>query len=273
MVLLKGLPGRGAESAVQKGSMNETLKTIHNLRTIHGNFNDKSIPESLIQEILHASVQAANASNMQSYSIVVVKDRETMQAVCGYRGSCMFVYCVDHTRHHASSAHLGHAYRSDSIVSFVTAGMDTMLAAQTAVIAARSMGIDSLLTNGLHRGDMERVWKILNLPEQFCFPMIALVLGYPTEEPAVDKGRLGGVGIVHEATYHHPTPEELDAITSQYDNPDNHLALNPDWSQQGFTHYQDWLYSAWLGSRTGPPTEETPMFRLLKRAGYVDLQH
>ena len=33
-----------------------------------------------------------------------------------------------------------------------------MLAVQTAVIAAKSLGIDSLLTNGVHRGDMERLW-------------------------------------------------------------------------------------------------------------------
>ena len=61
---------------------NETLKTIANLRTIHGNFLDKEIPEATIRQVLQASIRAANAANAQSYSIVVVKDRALMQQVC-----------------------------------------------------------------------------------------------------------------------------------------------------------------------------------------------
>ena len=57
---------------------NETLKTIRRLRTIHGNFLDQPLPEPAVQTILQASVRAASASNNQSYSIVVVKDRKKM---------------------------------------------------------------------------------------------------------------------------------------------------------------------------------------------------
>jgi len=74
---------------------NETIKTLRSLRTIHGNFLDKPLPESALKTILQASVRAANASNMQSYSIVVVKDRAMMKQVCTYQGSCMLLYCVD----------------------------------------------------------------------------------------------------------------------------------------------------------------------------------
>jgi hypothetical protein len=41
-----------------------------------------------------------------------------------------------------------------------------------------------------HNLDAERVWKLLDLPQAQCFPLIALVLGYPTQEPAHQKGRL-----------------------------------------------------------------------------------
>ena len=78
--------------------------------------------------------------------------------------------------------------------AFVTGSTNTILAAQTAVIAAKSLGIDSLLTNGVHRGDMERLWEMLGLPRQYCFPLIALVLGYAAKEPAYQKGRLSGPG-------------------------------------------------------------------------------
>ena len=151
-------------------------------------------------------------------------------------------------------------------------GMNTMLAAQTAVIAAKSLGIDSLLTNGIHRGDMERVWKILDLPEKNCFPLIALVLGYPTEEPTHDKGRIEGAGVIHYDTYHHLTDEELDNIVEKYDDKEADIALINDWDKQGHKHYLDWLFRDWLGRSSKPTTEETQMFKLLKRSGFVELQ-
>jgi nitroreductase len=272
MAILSNASRLKADQSPSTNAANETFKTIYGLRTIHGNFIEKNIPDDQILQIVNASVQAANSSNMQAYSIIVVKDREKMKNVCGYQGSCMLVFCADDNRIHASAKHLGHPYHSNTIVNFVTAGMNAMLAAQTAVIAAKSLGIDSLLTNGLHRGNMERVWKLLDLPEEYCFPMIALVLGYPTEEPAFNKGRLNGMGVIHHETYHPLSKEELDEIVKKYDDKTAHLGLNEEWNEQGFAHYQDWLYTAWLGGRSEPIKEETQMFKLLKRIGYVDLQ-
>jgi nitroreductase len=249
--------------------VNETIKTIGSLRTIHGNFLDKPLPESALQTILQASVRAANASNMQSYSIVVVKDRAKMKAVCTYQGSCMLLYCVDYNRVKASGESLGYSYYPDDIVHFVTASINTILAVQTAVIAARSLGIDSLITNGIHRGNMERVWALLDLPQTYCFPLIAVVLGYPTEEPAYLKGRLSGPGVIHYEDYHRLTKEEVADITRQYDDKEQHLALNENWKAQGYNHYMDWWFKDWLGG-SKPTDRETQMLQLLKRSGFVE---
>ena len=250
---------------------NETIKTIGSLRTIHGNFLDKPLPESAVQTILQASIRAANASNMQSYSIVVVKDRAKMKAVCTYQGSCMLLYCVDFNRLKASAESLGYSYFPDNIEKFVTASINTALAAQTAAIAAKSLGIDSLITNGIHRGDMERVWKLLDLPQTSCFPILALVLGYPTEEPPYQKGRLNGVGVIHYENYHRLSKEEVADITRQYDDTERHLALNENWKAQGYNHYMDWWFKDWLGD-SKPTDRETQMLRFLRRSGFVDLQ-
>jgi nitroreductase len=251
---------------------NDTLKTIHRLRSIHGNFLDKPLPEPALQTILRASVRAAGASNNQSYAIIVVKDRKMMADLCGYRGSCLLLYCADYNRMKASAAALGYAYEPGTVVDFVTATINTLLAAQTAVIAAKSLGIDSLLTNGVHRGDMERVWRLLDLPPTHCFPIIALVLGYPTEEPAHRKGRLEGLGVIHHDQYHRLTKEEVEEINRQYDDKDRHIALIEDWAAQGHQHYLDWYFKAWVGRNNRPGAEETQMLRLLKRSGFVELQ-
>jgi nitroreductase len=269
---LSGTGRLGAAPVPEPVAENETLRTLMNLRTIHGNFTERDIPDDRVEQILEACVRAANSSNIQCYSIIVVKDREKMRQVCGYQGSRMLVFCADYTRLHDTAAHLGHSYRTDTIVNFVTASMDAMLVAQTAVIAAKSLGIDSLLTNGVHRGDMERVWRILELPAESCFPMIALVLGYPDAEPAALKGRLSDGGVIHRGTYRRLTKEELDALVVRYDDKQARLGLNEDWDKKGYAHYLDWLFTEWLGRNAGPATQETQMFKLLKRSGFVELQ-
>ena len=262
---------RDAAGAAGKPA-NETLATIHDLRSTHGNFSDRQLPEEALQAILQASVRAANASAMQSYSIVVVRDPALMKQLCGYSGSRLLVYCIDYNRVKASADHLGLPYNADSIVDLVTGGVNTTLAAQTAVIAARSLGIDSLITNGIHRGDMERVFKLLELPETLCFPLIAVVLGYATEQPTVRKGRLSGPGLVHDGKYHRLTKDELDALVRQHDDPASHLGLNDNWRQEGRKHYLEWLYGSWLARAAKPTTAETQMLRLLKRSGFVETQ-
>ena len=276
LFLSVGSRGLGAEPARSDGTdatapTNDTLKTIRSLRTIHGNFLDQPLPELALQAILRASVRAANASNMQSYSIVVVKDRQTMRDLCGYRGSCLLLYCVDFNRVTATAALMGYPYFPDNMTAFVTASVNTGLAVQTAAIAARSLGLDYLITNGIHRGDMERVWKILDLPARRCFPLIAMILGYPTEEPSHQKGRLDGPGVIHYEKYHPLTTSEAEDIVRQYDDPERHLALEEDWKAKGYKHYLDWYFKDWLGD-TKPPEKETQMLRLLKRSGFVELQ-
>lgn len=265
-------PMHAAPSTKSTTPTNETLKTLHKLRTIHGNFTDRAIPDEQIEQILQASIRAANASNMQTYSIVVVKDREKMRQVCTYQGSCMLLYCVDFTRLKASAKSLGHTYYPDNISNLITAGINTAFAAQTAVIAARSLGIDCLTTNGIHRGEMERVWTLLDLPKTHCFPLIAVVLGFPTEEPGYKMGRLDGPGVIHREKYHHATKDELDQITLAYDDKMRHvgLAFGQNWESQGHKHYLDWLFKNWLGGSSSPTSGETQMLRMVKQCGFVE---
>ena len=257
-------PGGAASTA------NETLQTIRNLRTINGNFLDKPLPESALQTILQASVRAANASNMQSYSIVVVKDREIMKQVCTYQGSYLLLYCVDYNRMKTLAEHLGYSFFPDNMTEFVTASINAVLATQTAAIAARSLGIDYLITNGIHRGDMDRVWKLLDLPTKHCFPLIAMVLGYPTGEPAFQKGRLDGPGIIHYEKYHRLTKDETEEMVRQYDDPKRHLNL--EWWKAGQSpHYLDWVFTQWWAA-SKPTEQETQILRFLKRSGFVEQQ-
>jgi nitroreductase len=249
---------------------NETLKTIRKLRTIHGNFLDKEIPEAALQTILQASVRAANTSNMQNYSIVVVKDRQKMKQVSTYQGGCLLLYCVDYNRMKTLAEHLGYSFFPDNMNCFCLASIDAVLALQTTAVTARSLGIDYLITNGIHRGDMTRVWKLLDLPTKHCFPLIAMVLGYPTEEPAFKKGRLDGPGIIHYEKYHQLTKDETEEMVRQYDDPERHLALE-GWKAGQSKHYLDWVFTKWWPAPK-PTEQETQILRFLKHSDFVEVQ-
>jgi nitroreductase len=248
---------------------NDTLRTIHSLHSTHGNFTDQEVGEADLRTVLDAAVRAPNASARQSYSIVVIQDRALMKQLCGYQGSKALLFCIDYTRITATANHLGHPFSADGFVSFVTGTIDTVLAAQTAAIAAQSLGIDTLFTNGIHRGDMMRVYDLLDLPEKHCFPLIMLVLGYADQEPEYLRGRLNGPGVVHWDTYHRPPPAELDALVAQYDDPASHLGLDDAWREQGLVHYLDWFYTVW--SNRGPSrTGKSQMYELVEQLGFLD---
>ena len=249
--------------------MNATLETIGRLRTIHGDFTSDSIPEEDLNTILEAGFRAANASNRQSYSIVVVRDRQKMKELTGYEGAVTLVYCVDFNRLQDMAQRLGHTQELRGIQALITGCVDTSLVAQTSVIAARSLGIDSLLTNGIHRGELDRVYRILDLPRTLCFPLVALVLGRPNHEPEHLRGRLTGPGVIHEESYQHATTEQIDQIIERFDDPESRLGAGVPWKEKGFPHFLDWFFGVWS---TRAPRHEgrSPMVKELAARGFLD---
>ena len=248
--------------------MNETLQTLQSLHSTHGNFEDRAIPESDLQTILETCMQAANVSNKQSYSIVVVRDKERMQALTPYVGSAALIFCVDFNRLEKTAERLGQTYQVQRLMPFVTAYTDTCLAAQSAVVAAASLGVDSLLTNGIHRGDIDRIYRVLELPEKGCFPVIELVLGYADAPHVTKRGRLLSEGVVHHETYQGLSDEAADRVIAAYDDPDRNLALGTNW-EETHEHFLGWFFEVWMQRA---PVQEGPsqLFKRLLQGGFLD---
>lgn len=227
--------------------MNETLKIIENLKTVR-KFSDRNISKEDLEVILKSCVNAATASCRQTYSIIVVEDKEVMKQI-GYVGDIMLIFCVDFNRVIDSAEYLGFQYRYGiPLVNFVTGNTDTILAAQTAAIAAKSLGIDSFFSNCVHRGNIEKIYKLLNLPEKYCFPSIALLLGYEDmkEVKLTNKGRLSGAGVIHYGKYERVNDEDLKKIILEYDSEDKHfLSLIHEWREKGYRHYLEYFYEKW----------------------------
>ena len=239
--------------------MNETIKTIQSLRTIHGDFLDRKISDEDLKIILNSAVRAANASARQSYSIIVISDKDKIRAISEYNGDKLLVFCVDYTRIIDLAEHLGHKFDATDVIGFVTGCTDTVLAAQNACIAAKSLGIDSLFTQrGFHRRNIPKVIETLNLPEKNCFPILGLILGYSKNEPKNQRGRLSGKGVIHYDIYHRLTPEEREELILQYNDESLHLGLSD------IPHYLDWFYAKW-----SKKLDDKSFIEALKKSGFL----
>jgi nitroreductase len=246
----------------------DALETIHRLRSTHGHFDlDREIPESDLQTILGASVRAATASHRQSYSIVVVRDKETMGKISNYLASACLVYCIDFNRLGDLAAHLGEQFYGGGLLLFLAGCADTLLAAQNAAVSARALGIDSLFTNSVQRLPLPEIYAALGLPERGCFPLVALLLGYDTNPATHRKGRLSGPGVVHYEQYTRMDQGAMTDMIAQYDDPESHLQMAAGWRDQGFEHYLNWYFQK--GARRPNRAKDQELYQYVARAGFL----
>jgi len=97
-----------------------------------------------------------------------------------------------------------------------------------------------------------------------------MLLGYPTADPAFKKGRLDGPGIIHYEKYHRLTKDETEEMVRQYNDPEQHLALERPLTAKS-EPYLDWIFTKWMPAPK-PTDKETQILRFLKRSGFVEVQ-
>ncbi|NHK29770.1 MAG: nitroreductase [Asgard group archaeon] len=235
--------------------LNETIKTIQNLRSVR-DFSDKEISKDDIDKILKSAIRAANASARQNYSIIVVENREILDRLF-YKANKGLLFCIDFTRLVDTAKELKYDYNPNNMWEYITGSTDTILAAQTAAIAAKSLGIDSLFTNSIHRAELSKVYELFNLPKEYCFPLIALCLGYAKCELPYKKGRLTA-GVIHYEKHRRITSEDVANIVKQYnDYEKERLGLSPEkYKEIGVKDYFEFFYTKWSRPRNPQKLEE-----------------
>jgi nitroreductase len=229
----------------------------------------KEISKEDLDLILECSIRAGNSGNRQVYSIIVVKDPVLLKKYY-YSANRALVFLVDFNRWVDLAKHLNFDIESsiDGLRGFTMSSMDAMLAAQNAALAAKSLGIDSLFTSSLHRGDLDEIYQEFNLPDKFCFPYLSLALGYSDESPEPLKGRVSK-GVIHSDKYSPLTDEELDAQIMEYDDPENHMSfVTPEQVQKaGFKHALGYYFGKWAISE--PKEKIQAFYQRLEKSGFL----
>ena len=182
-------------------------------------FKPQPIPDELLSNILNSARQAPTSSNLQAYSIIVVKEREKKKALahlCGdqpWVAQCpvFLAMCPDLHRLERVCRLRGYEQNDRYIELFIVAVVDTALVAQNILVAAEANGLGVCFIGGV-RNNPEPISKLFQLPDK-VFPLFGICLGYPDHD-AIIKPRLLPELVIHREEYRE---DNFEALVAQYD--------------------------------------------------------
>ena len=203
--------------------MNSTIQTILQRKSVRV-YEHRSITDEIKTEILRAAMRAPTSGNMMLYSIIEVNDRakkNMLAKTCDNqpfiaRAPLVLLFLADYQRWHDYFIACGVeqmiqnvAMRTPAEGDLMLACCDALIAAQTAVIAAESLGIGSCYIGDIME-NCETHREMFNLP-RYTFPVCLLCFGYPSQGQIKRKQtpRFDERYIIFQDTYHQLNSEEL----------------------------------------------------------------
>jgi len=191
----------------------DILDQIKKHRSIR-KYKPDPVPEALLTEILEAGLRTSSSGNMQTYSIIVTKDKELREKLLEPHlkqemvidAPVFLTFCADfhRMRHWLELSQAPDNF--DNYFSFMVAAIDAILVSQTVALAAESKGLGiCYLGSTFANGDL--IGELLDLPTQVV-PVVGFSLGYPAENPDL-RDRLPLAGIIHEDTYQEYSDDEI----------------------------------------------------------------
>jgi nitroreductase len=208
--------------------MNPILETIHQRKSVRA-YEDKPVPEDARDLILKSAMRAPTAGNMMLYSIIEVRDQKAKNKLvetCDNQpfiaeAPLVLIFLADYQRWVDYFMVSGvEQFCIDKGMPMVKpeegdlflACCDALIAAQTAVIAAESMGVGSCYIGDiLENYEIHR--EMFDLP-QYAVPICMVCFGYPSKEQKERErtARFGKEFIVYENRYRRLGEDEFKAM-------------------------------------------------------------
>lgn len=169
-------------------NLNEFISLILSHSSVR-HFRNEEIPEETVQLIIRAAQSASSTSLIQAYTIIGVTDEGLKKQIAALSGdqehirTCplLLVFCADLHRLQKASSIQRQPFKGNNLDAFITATVDTSLAAQNAMLAAESLGLGGCYISGI-RDNPKEICDLLQLPETI-YPVFGMCLGYPSHQP------------------------------------------------------------------------------------------
>jgi nitroreductase len=178
--------------------MIETIRLIENRRSVRA-YADRPIDRQTVDLIIQSAMRAPTAGGMMLYSIVEIADqalKDQLAESCDHqpfiaKAPLVLLFLADYQRwfdffvasgvpEHCQAR--GETMRLPGEGDLLLACCDALIAAQTAVIVAESLGMGSCYIGDImERYEFHR--DLLGLP-QYTFPITMVCFGYPTPAAA-----------------------------------------------------------------------------------------
>jgi len=155
----------------------EALEAIHTRRSIR-KYQDKPVPDELIQRILAAAMSAPSANNTQPWHFVVITDREVLAQIPKVNPNATM----------ATDAPLAILVCGDVTLAMAPGYwvVDCSAAVENLLLAAHAVGLGAVWMTGPMQAKRE-IEKALKVPPEM--DVVAFIpVGYPAETP-VSRGR------------------------------------------------------------------------------------
>lgn len=188
----------------------ETVNTpILELVQCHGSvrgYQDKPVPGDLVEAIVAAGQRASTSNNLQSYSVVVVRDQERkaqLAELCGgqqqiYQAPVFLVWCADLARLGRVCQMQGYEQAPAHLEDFLVGAVDVALAMENAALTAESLGL-GMCCIGTIRYNLRPVIELLELP-RLVVPISGMTLGWSSAKPLI-RPRLPLQAVLHGESY------------------------------------------------------------------------
>ncbi len=175
-------------------------------RRVTRRYRDEAVPEALLDALLAAAQSAPSKSDLQQYSVVVMRDRARIKRVADWIGSMdwiatapvFLVWCGDMRRGELLCEQHGMAHANNNLDTFLNTAVDAALAMGAFMAAADAAGLGSCPISYV-RSHIERVAPLLGLPRG-VWPLAGLTVGWPAFRRPVSMRLPPGV-VVHRERY------------------------------------------------------------------------
>ena len=137
-------------------------------------YEDKDVPEEILQQILESGRQAPSAVNRQPIHFIIVNDGDILKEICDN--------LVTRFVKRAPLAIVGCA-NTKSLLTGKWAVVDATISMQNMVIAALTFGIGSCWIGACKE---KKVKELLKIPDKWKVVAL-LTFGYPAEQPKQRK--------------------------------------------------------------------------------------
>jgi nitroreductase/FMN reductase [NAD(P)H] len=175
-------------------------------RRVTRRYRSDPVPDALLGTLLAAAQSAPSKSDLQQYSIVVLRDPSRIAAIADWIGTMpwikdapvFLVFCGDMRRGQRLCELHGREHANNNLDTFLNTAVDAALAMGAMMAAADAAGLGTCPISYV-RNHVEKLAPLLGLPRG-VFPVAGLTLGWPEARNELSP-RLPPRLVVHHERY------------------------------------------------------------------------